>query len=157
MNKLIVRLSEFVALVCLVAFIMFVSDKEEISTADPEQLCSQIISQVNTEGMTERNNLFLRKKYNADTDALDYFSYFSTDYVMDVREILIIKADKAQCEQLIESIDNIRIESKKLFDSYAPEQSMLLESAVLVYEKGYLLYFVGDNPSKALSVFRNNL
>ena len=157
MNRFILRLSEFVALVCLVAFIMFVSSEEEISDTEPRQLCKHIIASVNTDGMTERNNLFLKKKYNTDTDSLEYFSYHSTDSVMDVREILIVKADKQQCEQIKESIDKARIEKKKLFDSYAPEQSALLETAVLVYEKGYLFYFVGDNPSDALSVFRNNL
>ena len=76
---------------------------------------------------------------------------------MDVREILIIKADKELCEQITDNIDSVRQEKKKLFDSYAPEQSALLESSVLVYERGYLFYFVGENPTEALSAFRNNL
>ena len=29
--------------------------------------------------------------------------------------------------------------------------------AVLIYEKGYLFYFVGENPESALSFFRNKL
>lgn len=157
MNKLLLRLSEVVALVCLVAFIIFVSSEEEISDTDPSVLCTEIVSSVNTEDMTERNNLFLKKKYNTDTDTLEYFCYYSTDSVMDVREILIIRADKEQCEQIKENIEATRTEKKKLFDSYAPEQSALLGSAVLVYEKGYLFYFVGENPEAALSIFRNNL
>lgn len=157
MSKLVIRLSEIVALVCLVAFILFVSGEEEISTADPKKLSQEVISAVSTEGMTERNNLFLKKKYNTDTDTLEYFCYYSTDSAMDVREILIIKADKESCEQIKENIDSVRLEKKKLFDSYAPEQGALLESAVLIYEKGFLFYFVGENPEEALSAFRNNL
>ena len=157
MNKFIIRLSEFVALVCLAAFILFVSGEDEISDTKPDQLCNQIISQVNTDGMTERNNLFLRKKYNTDTESLEHFCYYSTDSAMDVREILIIKADKQKCAEIQENINRVRLEKKKLFDSYSPEQSALLESAVLIYEKGYLFYFVGDNPATALSLFRNNL
>lgn len=157
MSKLIIRLSEVVALICLVAFILFVSGEEEVSDKDPKQLCDEIISFVSTDGMTERNNLFLKKKYNTDTESLEYFCYFNTDSVMDVREILIIKADKEQCEQIKENVDSVRTEKKKLFDSYAPEQSALLGSSVLVYEKGYLFYYVGENPEETLSFFRNNL
>ena len=157
MNRLIIRLSELVALVCLVAFILFVSGEEEISVSDPQELCKNVISTVNTDGMTERNKLFLKKKYNTDTEALEYFCYYSTDSAMDVREILIVKADKEQCELITEEIDSVRTDKKKLFDSYAPEQSALLESAVLLYEKGYLFYFVGENPEEALSVFKSNL
>jgi len=157
MNKLIIRLSEFVALVCLVAFMLFVSGEEDTSFTAPEQLCEKIISAVNIDGMTERNNLSLKKKYNTDTEQLDFFCYYSTDSVMDTREILIIKADKVQCEKIKESIDDVRNEKINLFDSYAPEQSALLKSAILVYEKGFLFYFVGENPAYALSVFRNSL
>ena len=157
MNKLIIRLSEFVALVCLTAFILFVSSEDEVSTVNSQQLSDKIISSVSIDGMTERNNLFLKKKYNADTDAIEFFSYYSTDSAMDVREILIIKADKELCEQITDNIDSVRKEKKKLFDSYAPEQSALLESSVLVYERGYLFYFIGENPTEALSAFRNNL
>ncbi len=157
MNKLIIRLSEVVALVCLVAFIIFVSSDEETSATDPEHLCKQIISSVNTDGMTERNNLFLKKRYNTDTEQLDYFCYYSTDSVMDVREILIIRADKEHCEPIMESVESQRQEKIRLFDSYAPEQSSLLKNAALVYEKGYLFYYVGENPSDALLLFRNSL
>ena len=47
MNKLLLRLSEVVALVCLVAFIIFVSSEEEISDTDPSVLCTEIVSSVN--------------------------------------------------------------------------------------------------------------
>ena len=52
----------------------------------------------------------------------------------------LIKADKEQCEQIKENIDSVRTEKKKLFDSYAPEQSALLGSVTsLIMKKiGYV-------------------
>jgi hypothetical protein len=39
----------------------------------------------------------------------------------------------------------------------APEQSGLLLASSLVYEKGFLIYAVGENVDEALVKFRDNL
>ena len=157
MNKLIIRLSEVVAVVCLVAFILFVTADEKVSTADPQQLCDSVMSVADTDELIERDRLYIKKQYSSDASAYEFFSYYSSDSVMDVREILIVKTDKKSAESLIAAIEKARDEKQKLFESYAPEQSGLLKKAALVYEKGFLIYAVGENSDEVLSEFRNNL
>ncbi len=157
MNKLIIRLSELVGIVCLIAFIIFVSSSEELSTTDPQYMSEQVLGAVDIEGLNERDGLFLKKKYGIDSDSFEHFTYYSSDSVMDVREYLIIKLDGDQSKQVIELIESALKEKQTLFKDYAPLQSALLESRVLVYEKGYLLFAVGDDASSALSAFKDNL
>ncbi len=157
MNKLILRLSEFVAIVCLAAFILFVTADEKISTADPQQLCDNVMSVANPDELIERDRLFIKKLYSTDASSFEFFCCYSSDSVMDVREYLIVKTDKKSADTLMDEIEKTREEKQKLFESYAPEQSGLLKSAALVYEKGFLIYAVGKNSDAVLSEFRNNL
>lgn len=157
MDKLLLRLSETVGILFLIAFIIFVSGDEKISTADPEELSASVISVTDTEGLSERNGIFLKKQFSVNPEELDYFCYFSSDSVMDVREYLIVKADKKVLQSLEESISSVLEEKQTLFRDYAPEQSALLDSGVLIHEKGYLLYAVGEDSDAVLSEFRDNL
>lgn len=157
MNKLIIRLSELVGVVCLIAFIIFVSSEREVSKADPELISQQVYSAVNTEGLTKRNSLFFKNKYKINTDGFEYLLCYSSDSVMDVRELIVIKLGSESYKSTEQAIREVLSQKQKLYDSYAPEQSALLNSAVLVYEKGYLLLAIGEDAQNALTAFRNSL
>lgn len=157
MDKLLLRLSELVGILFLVSFVIFVSSDEKISSADPEELSLTVISVADTEDLVERNGIFLKKQFSVDPEELDYFCYYSSDSVMDVREYLIVKADEKTLQSLTESISSVLEEKQTLFRDYAPEQSALLESGILIYEKGYLLYAIGNDSDEVLSEFRDNL
>lgn len=157
MKKFLLRSSELIALAALVAFIIFVSSEEKISDADPGQLCAHVMSIADKSGLLERDKLFLKKQYSSDASAYEHYCYYSSDSVMDVREYLIVKTDKNNAEALIDEIEKVRDEKQLLFESYAPEQSGLLKASALVYEKGFLLYAVGENADEVLSEFRDNL
>ena len=157
MKKIVLRICEIVSLVCLAAFIMFVSADEKISDVNPKQLCKEVISVADTDELTKRDKLFIKKQYSVDASAYEYICHYSSDSVMDVREYLIVKTDKENADILIDAIEKVRDEKQKLFESYAPEQSGLLLASSLVYEKGFLIYAVGENADEVLIKFRDNL
>lgn len=157
MTKLILRLSEVVGIVCLIAFIIFVSSQNETSRTEPDYLSEQIISAADTEGLVSRNSLHIRKKYGIDTDRLEYFSLYSSDSVMDVREYMLIKPADGYEKEVFDTLDKVLSDKLSLFEDYAPEESSLLSGRVLVSEKGFIFLAVGKDAALLLDIFRSNL
>ncbi|MBR3815199.1 MAG: DUF4358 domain-containing protein [Clostridia bacterium] len=157
MTKLILRLSEVVGIVCLAAFIIFICAQNEKSKTDPEYLSAQIISAADTEGLEERNSLYVRKKYGIDTDRLEFFSVYSSDSVMDVREYILIKSDDGYGQEVYSALESELNNKLALFEDYAPEESALLSRRVLVNEKGFIFLAVGKDSALLLDIFRSNL
>ena len=157
MTKLILRLSEVVGIVCLIAFIVFVSSQNEASLTEPDYLSEQIISAADTDGLVSRNSLHIRKKYGIDTDRLEYFSLYSSESVMDVREYMLIKPADGYEKEAFDAIDRVISDKLMLFKDYAPEEGALLSDRVLVSEKGFIFLAVGKDAPLLLDIFRRNL
>lgn len=157
MTKLILRLSEVVGIVCLIAFIIFVSTKNEASITEPDYLSEQIISAADTEGLALRNSLYIKKKYGIDTDKLEHFTLYSSDSVMDVREYMLLKPADGYEKEALDSIKRVIDDKLTLFKDYAPEESALLSARVLVNEKGFIFLAVGKDSALLLDIFRSNL
>ena len=157
MDKLIIRLSEAVGIVCLIAFIIFVSSDNEMSRTGPGYLSEQVIASADTEGLILRDDLFLKKKYALDAERLEYGILYSSDSVMDVREYMLLKPESGYEKEALEAIEKVLTEKQTLFEDYAPKESALLSSRVLTAEKGYILLAIGNDAAQILDIFRNNL
>ncbi len=158
MKQVVVRLGEIVCLVCLVAFIMFITSDEKISDKTAEEISAEVISVINAENMTEVDFKKTNKHFGIDKSQYTSVVYYFCEDVMDVRELFIAKAvDDSESQSILSAVEKKLSEKKALFESYAPEQSALLEKAVLVYEKGVVFYAVGEDAQTALSEFSNSL
>lgn len=158
MKQFMVKLSEFVSIVCLVAFIIFVSSDKEISGKNALEIAESVASEINLEGAIQNSSKSLKKQYGIDSAEIDSFSYYSCENVMDVRELLIVKVNEdSQGQRILSILEEKLSEKKTLFESYAPEQSAILSKAVLVYQGGFVFYAVGEDSDIALAAFNNIL
>ncbi len=70
--------------------------------------------------------------------------YWYADYLMDAREVLVIKSDDGQwllrCGEALRARAD---EQAELFATYEPVQSAYLSAAVVEVKQGVLYYFVG--------------
>ncbi len=158
MKQFIVKLSEIVCIVCLIAFIMFVNSEGKISEKSAPEVAESVISVMNLEGTAEQKAKELKKQFSFNTEEFDSFVYYKSDEVMNVRELLIIKVKETeQISALTKEIEKLLTEKKNLFESYAPEQSALLEKAIIETEQNFIFYAVGEDVSTAYSAFINSL
>ena len=158
MKKFFLRLGELICVVLLGILITYVCVQDSVSTAPFEKVKEAVLAAADTEGLTERDALEIKNKLSLEGDDYAEFLCFSGDSVMDVRELLIIRADnKAALEAAEKKISKYVTEKAELFDGYAPEESQLISSHVLTVKKGYLLFYIGEEKEKAVSAFSESL
>lgn len=158
MKQFIVKLSEIVSIVCLVAFIMFVTTESKASEKNASEVAESVISVMNLEGTSEQKSKQLKKQFSFNAEDFDSFVYYKSNDVMNVRELLIIKVKEgSHTSAFIKEIEKVLTDKKNLFESYAPEQSALLEKAIIETEQNFIFYAVGEDVSSAYSAFVNSL
>ncbi len=158
MRKFFLRLGEVFCVFLLVCFIAFVSSQDKISTVPFKTVSKSVASVCDVKKLEKRNKLDIKRKFGLDTADYKSFVYYSSDSVMDVRELLIISADnKDVLEAAEKKISKYVTEKAELFDGYAPKESELISSHVLTVKKGYLLFYIGEEKEKAVSAFSESL
>lgn len=158
MKKIFLRLGEIACVLLLVGFIAFVSSEDKISTVPFKTVAKSVISVCDLKGLKKRDRLELKRKFSLDAADFRGAVYYSSETVMDVRELLIISADnKAALEAAEEKLSRYVTEKAQLFEGYAPKESELISSHVLTNKKGYLLFYIGEEKEKVVSAFSESL
>lgn len=158
MKKTLLRLGEVLCVVLLVGFIAFVSSEDKISTVPFKDVAKAVASACDLKELKKRDKLELKRKFSVDADDYTGFVYYSSETVMDVRELLIISSDNKDSLRAAKEILNKYVSEKaELFEGYAPKESELISSHVLTDKKGYLLFYIGGEKEKVLSAFTESL
>ncbi len=158
MKKVLLRLGEIACVLFLVGFIAFVSSEEKISTVPFKTVAKSVINVCDLKELKKRDKLEIKRKFSIDTTDYKSFVYYSSDTVMDVRELLIISADsKEQIKSIKEKLSKYVDEKAQLFEGYAPKESELISSHVLNEKKGFLLFYIGGEKEKVVSAFSESL
>lgn len=154
MKQFFIRFCEALFVVLLGVFIVFVSAQDKMSDAPLSDVEKNIVAVCNKEGLLKEDGLKLKKQFALDADSLNGFCYYASDSVMDVREVLIIHLKDVNDDDAVkEKIESYAEEKEKLFEGYAPEESDLIKSRVLVSKNGYVFFYVGNEAERALSAF----
>lgn len=158
MKKSLLRLGEAVCVVLLVLFIFFTSSQDTLSDTPFEDVSKAVTEACNLEGLISRDRLALKKKFSFEADGFNGFTYYSSDSVMDVRELLVIGVkDESSAKALVKALEGYAEEKENIFDGYAPKESELISSRVLIDKKGYVLFYVGEEREKVVSAFSESL
>lgn len=158
MKKVFLRSGEALFVVLLALFIVFISSQDKISKEPFEKVSKEVISACDLNGLEKRDGLRFKKQFSLETENFGGFVYYSSDSVMDVRELVIISLkDMSQQDKTADSIKVYVKEKQKLFEDYAPEESEMLSSHVLIAKKGYILFYVGNETEKVAQVFEQSL
>lgn len=158
MKKFFLRLGEALCVLLLIAFVAFVSSQDKISAVPFKEVSKAVTSACDLKQLNKRDKLELKRKFSLDAADFKGFAYYSSDSVMDVRELLIVSADnKEALKKAQEKISLYVSEKAQLFEGYAPKESELISSHVLTEKKGYLLFYIGQEKEKVLSAFSESL
>lgn len=152
------RLGEIICVALLAVFIVFVSSSDKLSTVPFDEVSASVMAECNLKGLIKRDKLELKGKFSLNSDEFTDFIYYSSNSVMDVRELLIVSCKEKQLLTDAEKKIKAYVEEKaNLFEGYAPNESKLINSHVLESKKGYLIFYIGEETEKAASAFSQSL
>ena len=154
MKKFFLRLGELACVVLLAGFIAFICAEDKISTVPFEDVTKAVTSVCNLKELKKRDKLEFKSKFSIDATDYNGVLWYSSETVMDVRELIVIFTDdKVGMNAARETISKYVNEKAELFEGYAPKESELISSYVLTEKKGYLLFYIGDEKEKVASAF----
>ena len=138
----------------LAVFIFNITQSEVYSEMTAKQMLSEVKESFSVEKLKSIKKNKLLEEFSFDFDTIDSFSYYASDSIMIVDELLIIKLKQEikpdECERIITE----RLEEKlNLFEGYAPNESALLENYVLKSKSGFVFYAVGEEAQAAVEKF----
>ena len=158
MKKFLLRLGEMLCFFALAAFIVFVSSQDKISTTPFRELAKAVTAECDLKELKKRDKLEIKDKFSFDTDTCNNVLYYSSESVMDVRELLIVFSEnKDSLENAEEKIKSYVEKKQNLFEGYAPRESELISSHILTKKKGYILFYIGEDTEKAVSAFSESI
>ncbi len=136
-----IRLKEILCVIILLVFILLITNNNKISTSVPEDVLQSVCNSVNIDGLKKSRNEKFKKEFGFPVSEFKNVYYMSSDSIMDVREILIVRlGENSPADELTENIKK-RVEDKQvLFKGYAPEQSALLEKYVFQKKGGFIFF-----------------
>ena len=158
MSKKFLRLAEVLCVILLITFIAYVSYTDKISTVPFEDVTAAVTSAGDIKELKNRDKLEFRDKFSLEAEDYIEFVCYSSESVMDVRELVIVFSDNKEALEKTKNSIEAYVESKQeLFEGYAPEESKMISSHLLIQKKGYTLFYIGKDKEKVLSAFTEKL
>ena len=136
-------LTRFLLVLALVAFAAYMLHRGDVRDVDFD-LIRPVLDRAaaDDELMTLDENAF-RKRFGLDPDGCEGWALYGSDYVMNVDELLVVKApDEDVREAILEAARARRDEQFRLFRDYGTDQASRLESAILWQRGPYVFYGV---------------
>jgi hypothetical protein len=157
-RDLLIKIGEIACVVLLAVFIMFISSSDDISDKTAKQVTTAVVKVYDTEGLVSVGKKQIKKQLKLDSNNFDGCYYYASESIMDVREVLVIKLkDVSDADAVLSVLESRVSEKTALFEDYAPEESALLKSHVLISEGGFIYYAVGENADEGLDAFKSSL
>lgn len=158
MKSFLLKICQLICVGLLITFVVFVCTKDSVSNQPFESVSKAVVGSCDLQQLIERDGLRLKKQFGIESQSFPEFVYYSSDSVMDVRELLVIRYEtKEQRDYLSGVLEGYIEEKTEIFEGYAPKESELLENYLLVAQKGYLLFYVGEDTVGASAAFKESL
>ena len=152
------KIAELLCVAAVIVFIVFSLSLNSATDKSAEEIGSEIAEQIDLSGLVERDGLFFKKTFGSSADEFDSIMYYSSDDVMNVSEMLVIKlADASPSTEISEQIEEYVDSRYDTFAAYAPEQGEMLKNHVLKKKGNVIFMYIGSNEQAALDAFNSSL
>lgn len=150
------RVIEIVCVILTVIFIFSSVSKEERTSFTADEISEAVITEMNNDALIKRENEFIRDTFGIEPDLFSSVSYYSSDDVMDVSELLI-GVLTAEEEAVYDSLRGYAQDRYNLFNGYAQKEAALLDSYILETVSGVVIFCVSENEDAVFDAFTNKL
>ena len=143
------RIAEIICIAALAVFIAFTVADGRGTDKTSAQIAAEIMSDGMFDGLIQRDGRYLKNKSGIDPEQLEDFVFYSSDDVMNVDALLVIKTnEKSDTDALSEAAHKYVSDSVTVFEGYGDEQTARLKNC-LIKQKGNCFIFAvcGDTES----------
>lgn len=148
------RIAEILCVVLAVLFIAFSLSLNAETDKTAAEISDKIIETVDASGLAERDGQFFKKTFSHAADEFDGIAYYSSDDVMNVSEMLVIKLkDSSDASETTEFLDRYVSSRYDIFAAYAPEQGEMLKNHILKKKGNMIFMYIGKDSDAALDAF----
>lgn len=151
------RLLEALCLILAVLFIAYSVSTQTGSKKTAVEIYDEMCTQEDfTKDIALQDNSNIKKTFGFSADDFESIIYYSSDDVMNVNELLIIKLkDGTNAQDFADIIENHNQEQYEIFSNYAPQQGEYLKNHILITNQNTIFYYVGGESEKAQDAFQN--
>lgn len=151
------RIIEISCLVVAVIFIIITVGSGKSTKLSAAEFGAQITEAAALSDNLERDGLFFKKTFGMAADSFDSIYYFSSDDIMNVDELLVVKFSNADASAELEAAIRTYGEDKyNTFAQYDQTAADKLSDRLLIKGDNIIVYYVGSNPD-AVSDAANKL
>lgn len=120
-----------------------------IYSNEPFDLVSKAVSKdLDSSSYVLQDDQALRRYLGLDASSFSGISFYRIGDAMSARELVVASSDSADVLDTLEEAVNTRIASQTaVYEGYAPDQSALMQQALVDRQENFLLYYVGDDPN----------
>lgn len=131
--------------------------REGPSQADFADVTAAVTEDMDMTAYPAADQSLIRSKLGLDPAQYPDIAYWRSLNAMDAEELLIIRFDPAQEQDVLDKV-NARIQSQKdIYQGYAPEQLDMVNQAVVDVHPNYLFYMTGPQAKEAAARFEEAL
>ena len=131
--------------------------REGPSQADFADVTAAVTEGMDLTAYPAADQSLIRSKLGLDPAQYPDIAYWRSLNAMDAEELLIIRFDPAQEQDVLDKV-NARIQSQKdIYQGYAPEQLDMVNQAVVDVHPNYLFYMTGPQAKAAAARFEEAL
>ena len=156
--KIVILVSKYVLLVCIIMFVSIIFLNSGDSNKSFEIVEKELRRALDSESLEDRGSQELKRYYSLNSEDYADTLLLTDEESMSAEEILLIKVkDQSQLEE-IEAAVYKRLESRiNDFGSYAPEQTALLEAAEVTIRGDYVFLAVSEHAEEYKEAFIKSL
>jgi len=152
-------IAEVLCVAALLAFIIVLCTARSGGTQkDIKEVAAPIAEAVEEVTLQEKTNADIVKTFGFDTADTAGASYYASDNVMVVSEILLVKLnDPSDAPAVQEAIEKYVVNQENLYKNYAPEQYSLLTDSIIEVSGNTVFYCTAKNADELYEIFRKAL
>lgn len=156
--KAIYIVIRYLLIILIAGAIFFFVTANRQNSAAFEDVSAAVSAAADTTYMETGAKRFLKKIYHLNAEDYEDALIFIPRTNMDAQELLLIKLrDPSQAESVLAALEERIRSQKQVYEGYAPEQTALLENAVIDEQGDYILYVTGTNAEEVDTAFRSGL
>lgn len=151
------KLAELLCVILIIIFVAFSISTNAKTQKSAKEISTEITKQIDISELSERDNLFFSKTFGRSSDEFESIAYYSSDDVMNVSEILVIKLnDSSPSSEIYEQFEEYINSRYDTYAAYAPNQGDQLKNRILERKGNVIFMYIGDDEQAALDAFNRS-
>lgn len=152
------RIAEILLIIFLIVYIVLIFERGNSRNVDISVISEAITDQCQLQGLDFGDAKTMKRYFGLDVSAYDGFVLYTSDNLMNVDELLVVKIrDSSQLDELEDAVNERLKNQIRNFHGYGTNQEELLQNAIMQERGRYFFYAVSSEAEQWENVFLSTI